>query len=333
MKIKNDSGKYNFYKTLLLNALLFLFIFIFIILLIYIPRLNFSRINDKNIEDNRTYNIIIVGEVDSAPFLQKVYEGARKVVSSYDAVVNYHVPDSKAQKVDFQKLLDFAVNANADGIIAYVPEEVEVIKPLVNRFGVKIPLVVLGHDVLDSPQICHIGSNYFETGKIIAQEIVNWYDDRTEVFIVKSSEKPNSNYSTLQASMLYTLNSSGIERFELLENTENLFKGVFTSKVMNAKRNNIPLIVVCISESDTVNVASQVSELTYSKRTKIIGSGQNDVIQNYFNKGVITELISLDYEAMGENAINQIFEYKTKGSANQIVNVDITVQKAATNEK
>ena len=333
MKIKDSSGKYNFYKTLLLNLILFLCVTIFITLLIIIPKINIPRISEKKIEDNRTYNIAIVGEADSTPFLQKVYEGARKIVSSYDAVVDFHVPASRAQKVSFQDLLDYAVNSNADGIIAYVPEYVDSIKKLMNRDGVSIPLVTMGRDLSDSPQISHIGSNFHETGRIIAREITGWYKINTKVLILNPSEKITSNYSTLQNSMLSTLNITGIEGVEVLENNEMLFKGVFSSKVLTAKRENVPLIVVCISESDTVNVATQISDLMYTRNTKIIGGGQNEAVQYYFHKGVITELISLDYESMGKNAINQIFEYKTKGSANRIVNVDITVQKAGEYEK
>ena len=333
MKPKNESEKTQLYKYLLLNGIFFLFVCIFVGLLIVIPKIEIPRISEKSIEDNRTYNIMIVGEYNSAPFMKKVYEGARKIVSSYDAVIDYHVPRSNAENVDFYKLLDFASFSNVDGIIAYVPEKIDSIRPVVNRNGVSIPIVTIGKDVVDSPHIAHIGSNFFETGKVIAQEIITWYDENTTVLIIDSSEKASYNYSSLQRGLLSTLNSAGIEKIEILENNTSLFKGVFTSKIMEARNEDRSLIVECISEADTVNVASQISDLMYSSKTKIIGGGQNEAIQNYFDKGIITELISLDCEAMGESAIEQIFEYKAKGSANRIVNVSIKIRKAGKNEK
>ena len=63
-------------------------------------------------------------------------------------------------------------------------------------------------------------------------------------------------------------------------------------------------------------------------RYKLIGIGGNEVCQLYLQKDWIGELVSLDPEKIGETAIRELFEYRSKGYANSYVTADVKITRS-----
>ena len=87
-------------------------------------------------------------------------------------------------------------------------------------------------------------------------------------------------------------------------------------------------IFLSLTEDDTILAAQTLSEGFDDFRYKLIGIGGNEVCQLYLQKGWIAELVSLDPEQMGERAIKELFEYRTKGYANSYITADVKITKA-----
>ena len=88
-------------------------------------------------------------------------------------------------------------------------------------------------------------------------------------------------------------------------------------------------LLICLSAEDTIRAAQTVTELNKSSQIGIIGFGDNETIQLYFEKGVISELFSVNPEKIGETAIRELFEYRNKGYANSYITADVQIRKAA----
>ena len=90
-------------------------------------------------------------------------------------------------------------------------------------------------------------------------------------------------------------------------------------------RNNI---FISLTEDETILSAQLLSEQFDDFRYKLIGIGGNEVCQLYLQKGWIGELVSLDPEKMGETAIRELFEYRTKGYANSYITAEVKITRA-----
>ena len=271
--------------------------------------------NEYNSADTELYHVIITGTYENQSFLTEVYEGASKIASSYKTVVDLHVPNSQAGTESLQNLLDYCAFLNADGIIIYLDSSDNPPVLLQRSDSPAIPIVTTGQFSPTMHQISYIGTNNWELGKKIADETQNFLPVGGTVYIISESTESNTNtlISSIQSALQdnQTINTTVIERI--------------TPDLMIEGRNNI---FITLTEDETILSAQLLSEQFDDFKYKLIGIGGNEVCQLYLQKGWIGELVSLDPEKMGETAIREIFEYRTKGYANSYITADVKITKA-----
>lgn len=266
--------------------------------------------NEYNPSDNNLYHIIITGTYENQSFLSEVYRGATKLAGAYKTTVDLHVPKSQADTESLQNLLDYCSFLNADGIIIYLDSADETPVLLHRQDALTIPIITTGQFSPTMQQISYIGTNNWELGKKIADETSYYLPVGGNVYIVSESNDLNSN----------TL-ISGIQ--SALGDNQTI-----TTKVINKVTPDLTIegrdnIFISLTEDDTITSAQLLSEMFDSFRYKLIGIGGNEVCQLYLQKGWIGELVSLDPEKIGETAIRELFEYRSKGYANSYVTADV----------
>ena len=278
--------------------------------------------------ENRKYHVLVVGKAENESFLQQIYTGAQQVSKKYDAVVELHVPGSKAENMSLQVLLEYASFTNPDGIIAYIGESETNIKAPVNIDGKLIPLITVVQYHPDIPQVSFIGTNYSELGRKIAVESSTYLKGHGSLAIINTSSSNNPNYSTLMNSLINSLEEySGIKTtisdFGLSQGAT-----AFERRVENEiGADNIDL-VVCLTTEDTIHAAQSLADMNNGRRIGIIGFGEGDIADMYLNRGVITELLSIDSPKIGETSMNELFEFIRYGYANSYINADVRIKKA-----
>lgn len=266
--------------------------------------------NEYNPSDTCLYHVIITGTYENLSFLSEVYKGASKLASAYKTVVDLHVPNSQADTESLQSLLDYCSFLNADGIIFYLDSSDETPVLLRRQDAPAIPIITTGQFSPNLQQISYIGTNNWELGKKIADETSYFLPVGGNVYIISESNDINSNtlISSIQSALgdNQTITTSVIDKVSpdlTIEGKDNIF--------------------ISLTEDDTILSAQLLSEMFDSFRYKLIGIGGNEVCQLYLQKGWIGELVSLDPEKIGENAIRELFEYRSKGYANSYVTADV----------
>lgn len=271
--------------------------------------------NEYNPVDTALYHIIITGTYENQSFLKEVYEGASKIAGEYKTVVDLHVPSSQADKETLQNLLDYCAFLNADGIIIYMDTAENPPVLLKRSDSPDIPIVTTGQFSPTMHQISYIGTNNWELGKKIAEETQNYLPVGGTVYIISESADSNSNalISSIQSSLQdnQDITTTVIEKI--------------TPELSIEGRNNI---FISLTEDETILSAQLLSEQFDDFRYKLIGIGGNEVCQLYLQKGWIGELVSLDPEKMGETAIRELFEYRTKGYANSYITAEVKITRA-----
>ena len=294
----------------------FLALIIFSICFYYSFALSRSRIlsqNESKASESSLYHIIITGTYENQSFLTQMYDGASRVADSYNAVVELIVPKSQADTTSIQNLFNYASFLNADGLIAYIDSSDD--NPvLLQRSGTPpIPLITTGQFSPSIQQISFIGTNNWELGKKIADEIQNLMPYGGNVHLISDSSTINSN------NLISSLQLALQEKYGMLFSVGE--KLSYSYKMPSEKKN----IFVCLTEDDTIRTAQLLSELFDTKDYMLLGFGGNEVCQLYLQKGFITELFSLDPESIGEAAIKELFEYRTKGYTNSYVTADVKI--------
>lgn len=316
MKKKKFKFSKKFLALTICITFLFLSIFLFIELILSAAYDSNAKLNE---EDIRSYHIVVTGSYENQLFMQQVYEGALKYADSHSAVVELYVPQSQASNLSLQELLDYCVYVNADGIIAFIDSPDEQIKMLTHSEGNEIPLITTGQFAQGVHQISFIGSGYWELGKKVADEILSILKDEGKVYVINEFLSTNSNYNNLINSMQTALLAYPDIQIEVLGRLNQDFN--FTSD-----KN----LFVCLTEDSTILTTQLLREMFSENEYNVIGFGSNEACQVYLQKGLVTELISLDPVKIGETAISELFEYRNKGYANSYISADVKITRAET---
>lgn len=285
-----------------------------------------SNVDDGRLESMRSKSILITGTSENEDYLNQIYEGALETCAMYDIAVQLYVPSSKAENVNLQSLLNYAGFINADCVISYIDSNANLIPPK-NSSGVAVPLITVGNYNPDLPQISFIGINFSELGRIFASEITSFLNSEGEVFILNTSSKNDLNYSTLVSSLLSSLKQeSGIkvDISSVLKDSSFSLQDTIRQQVISMSHINV---LVSLTEESTIIAAQTVTDLNLAGKISIIAFGEGAGSQSYYDKGLIAELISIDSKDIGKKALDEFYEFDTKGSANSYVMADVKVQR------
>ncbi len=296
------------FTTLLIFSIVFYAVFLS-------SRAKIQSRNDYNSNDTALYHIIITGTYENQSFLTEMYKGASKIAGAYKTVVDLHVPNSQADTESLQNLLNYCSLLNADGIIVYLDSSEDPPKLLRRSDAPLIPIITTGQFSANMEQISYIGTNNWELGKKIAEETLSFLPVDGTVYIV--CESTDINLNTLISSIQLSL-----------QDNQNISTKVIKTVSPDLQIEGMNNIFLSLTEDDTILAAQTLSEGFDDFRYKLIGIGGNEVCQLYLQKGWIAELVSLDPEQMGERAIKELFEYRTKGYANSYITADVKITKA-----
>ena len=268
---------------------------------------------------SRGYNILVVGKSDNGTYLNQVAKGAMDVSENYNAAVEVYTGKSKAQEIPMQSLFDYASYLCADGVIAYISSN-EPLQVPINRNGTPIPLITIGNYLPNLQQLSFIGVNFSELGKITANEIISLIGKSKKVIILTSAQGNNSSYSTMMNTLINIISN---EHPEIIIKTITVISETNFSKE-DYLRQRLELVVP-LSEENTILAAQSVRDLNLSGKVKILGFGDSDDCHSYFEKNIVTELISVKTRNIGQKAMEELFEYIDNGYANSYVSAEIEV--------
>lgn len=275
---------------------------------------------------DRNYHILVVGQADSYLFLNQVFEGAKSLSEEYNAVVELKVPNSLAENISLQSLIDYGSFANADGIIAFINSRSDPFHAARRSDGTDIPVISIGSYFPENPQVSFIGNNYSTLGRRIGIESEPLFNSRGKAYVIISGISSSPNHSNLLNSLLDYYRIKSISNFEvfdksLKENEKSVLEILSNGNLENSA-------FVCLTERDSMTVLHLVTAKNAGGKIKVLGLGENEATRMYLKKGALTKLISFDLKKIGRTAMTELFEYRNKGYANSYITAELQVRKA-----
>ncbi|MBR5933819.1 MAG: substrate-binding domain-containing protein [Treponema sp.] len=271
----------------------------------------------------RDYSVLITGDAENEFFLKQVYEGSTIVSNFYDSAIQYHIPDLKTQKNSMQSLFNYASYTNADCVVVYMDPDFEDFTPPVNSSMEKIPLITVGTYFPEISQVSHIGVNYAELGKSMAQESVEFLNGSGTIYILNTLDMEDFYNRTF----VNNLNASLRDQEEIVIVNSKIHRNSGFSLEDDIRQQIASLgqidLILSLSEQGTILAAQTVLDLNMGGKIKIIGFGNGYESDLYFEKGIVTELFKVDAVDIGKKAVQEFFEYTANGSANSYVTANI----------
>lgn len=321
----DSSFKNKVFFALLIAAIVFLAAGIILFFSNILPRLNSQGAIFESSGQERKNHIIVIGQADNSAFLNQVFEGAESLASQFNSVVELRAPTLQAENISLQTLVDYAALVNCDGIITYVNPQVKTLRKPVRADGTEIPMITIGHYDPEIPQISFIGNNYSSLGWQLGVESEKMAKESDRTFVLISGKSKNPNYGNLVNNLVTFYKSNGIHSFEILdksteENEERILGAIRDSNLKS-------ISIVCLTEEDTLRTMRIVSSVPAAHKAKVLGFGENETLEIYLKKGLLAKLVSLDPVKIGRTAMFELFEYKTRGYANNYISAEIRVRK------
>lgn len=325
MKTGRNNQRRRIFPIMLVVSILFISITILLFFLQILPRLKSDGAIFDYSGDDRKNHIMVVGQADNSAFLNQVFDGAKSLAVQYNSVVELRAPKLQAENMSLQSLIDYAACVNCDGIIAYINPNVTSLKKPVRSDGNEIPMITIGHYASAIPQISFIGNNYSSLGWQIGFESEQMVRESDRAFIVINGKSFNPHYGNLLNNLVTFYKSRNFANYEVLDNSdsENERRIIEILRDSEIKR---PAII-CLTEEDSLKVMRIITSVSAGHRVKVLGFGENETLEIYLKKGLLTKLVSLDPVKIGRTAMHEFFEYRNKGYANNYISADIRVRK------
>lgn len=213
---------------------------VFFIILVYVTFTSALKVFQSGIEipvipaeDKEEIRLVLITQELDTPFWRKVSKGAE--AQAIKEKVSLEVWGSYGNnKEDFLKKLDVAIHSKVDGIIVQ-GLDTESFKELskVKAASYGIPIITVANDVPmeESLRKTYIGSDQFEAGKVVAEELLDQMGVAGQVIILGDQEKEYYQERRLEGiqsvlkgypeiSILY--GSTGDEKEQIISTTQQL---------------------------------------------------------------------------------------------------------------
>ena len=296
---------------------------------IYMHR--FTQKTDTN--QYEKYYIMIAGDTNSSLW-QSVYEGAYEVgleENSYVDLLNDFFDSSYTR----EDLMRIAIASEVDGIIVGADESDEMTELINEASAQGIPVVTLYSDNTQSERCTFVGIGSYDLGREYGREVLEiaqakYVSERPiRVTVLVNAYAQDSGQNILCSGIQETIDNEKQEGMEIELSLVSI-DGTNAFSVEESIRDifmeeDLPDIIVCLNELNTVCVYQAVVDYNKVGQVNILGYYDSDTIIKAIDRNVIDATISIDTRQMGKYCVDALTEYNTYGNTSQYFITDIVL--------
>lgn len=282
--------------------------------------------DDSKDEYNNIYAFITINPDDD--FFEAVYESTRVAGKEHGDYVDFFGKDL-ATSYSREELLDIAISAKVDGIFLEADESNEIIELINKAVKAGIPVVTMGGDATASLRQSFVGVNNFSLGQDYGRQILKLADkDISNVKVLMTPNTADSSQNIVFAAIREQLESNGRSDIELQAvaiDDASTFSVEESIRDIITKKHNLPDVLVCLSESNTVSAYQAIVDYNRVGSIDIIGYHENASILDGISQHNIYATFMVDTNQMGNYLIDAMDEYKEYGYVNEYMTVDVNL--------
>lgn len=277
---------------------------------------------------------VMISDNHQSGYWKSVYEGA----CEYGMEKNVFVEDlasSFSSELSKEELMRIAIASRVDGIIVSADDSEELTE-LINEANMQgIPVVTMYNDAPNSNRISYVGVDNYNIGKEYGRQAVNVargiYAETQEEdinVVVLVDQIPSSDQMMIYSSVQETFEADGLSsklRLSMVKiDSTNAFSVEETIRDLFIS-DDIPAIIICLSELDTTCVYQAVIDYNKVGLISILGYYDSDSILQGISRNIINSTIKIDAVQMGQYCVDSLVEYDNAGFTSQYFSVDFEV--------
>ena len=315
--------------TLIFGALLFRF---------YMK--NF-RTKQESSEYGRYY--VMITDNYKSDFWQSVYKGALDAAKEQGIYVEL-LGQNISGEYSCEELMRIAIASRVDGIIVYANETDEMTELIDEATQKDIPVVTLYNDNTKSTRMSFVGVGSYNIGREYGKQINNIVKEKRRdsiesdnigqrsplrIAVLVNADAGDSGQNIIISAIQDSLRQVNITDAEYaistvaVDNTnafavEESIRDIFLME-------NIPDVILCLNELDTVCAYQAVVDFNKVGEVYILGYYDSDSIVSAVDRGVLYATISIDTKQLGEYSVKALDDYYEYGNTSQYYSADITL--------
>ena len=284
-----------------------------------------QRYKASGIEDYQTYSrhFVFIGNDSDSRVSESLYQQLREYGLQNDCYVE-RAGDNLAAEYTKQEQMDIAIRSDVSGIILEGDNSEETVRLVNKAYESGIPVVTVMADVPDSKRVSFVGMNNYSAGTKYGKLIVSISErvkEECKTLVLMNSEG-NSNENTLYAAIQETLKPTGIQiESAVIDSASPLSAEEKIADVLD-KYESLPDIIVCLSDINTRCAYQYIVNKNAVGNTTIIGFYDSPSILRAIDRGTLEATFSVDTEKVAVYCVDALNEYIDKGNVSEYFSTD-----------
>lgn len=273
-----------------------------------------DRVKDKT---NYHFSIIVSDMEDD--FYNKFEKGVYQAKKEYNVEIEINKIDTTTIKE--LKYMDIAISSKVDGIIVQPDEEIEYKEYINKAIGKGIPVITVVSDVEDSDRYSFVGSDKYQLGYEGADMILKETKGKANIATIIQSTRDEQRNGFQKVIDEY----EGLEVAAAQKTSLAFLSGEYVTSEIIRQYPEVN-VIYCTSLSDTLGAAQVIVDYNKVGDIKIFGTGINEDILEYIEKGVISGIVERNPYKIGYESVKKLYHIKEKGfKEKEIINTNIKV--------
>ena len=284
---------------------------------------------EYNTYDN--YYVIITDNRDT-DYWQSIYEGALEEAAksnSYVELMGNNIEDD----ISKEDMIRIAINSDVSGIIIEADESYRTVNLLKEADSKGIPVVTVSEDNVETKRKSFIGVSGYNLGKVYGEEICKYVREKgmpkCKVMVLIDEDLANGTQSIISTAI-----REQVEDEDMSKRIEITNRAISNEKEYSAEeeirdifvgQDDIPDVIVCLSEKNTLCVEQTVVDYTKVGEVEIFGYYTSPTIENAINKNIIRSTIVIDTKQMGRYSVAALDEYRQSGYVSDLYFIDVSL--------
>ncbi len=290
-----------------------------------------SKLNLFSNEEAFDYHIMMLLDKSDKEYSSSFKEEVIKISKELSIGIEIIMIDGNDYIEKIIDYLDLAMYSKVDGVILHAYNSDNIVKKVDELIDMNIPVITLNEKLTESDRTSYVGVNRYDLGLSVGKTISEISSNKGKISIIEQqgffSEKPEDFDLMVMGVKEITnrLNDLDIEDVSYSKYGELSAETIATNIITDKQEIDI---IYCTDSHSTLGIIQVLLDNNLIDKFILIGSGKDDEILSYMEKGNIIEAtIVVDYLKIGRVAIETMYEYKKSNIAVSHVSIPIQILK------
>ncbi len=307
-------------------------------------RLYFSGLSDET--GDKTYDryYVMITDDYKSSFWQSVYSGAKSKALENNVYVELFGSNLSID-LSVEELMEIATSSHVDGIMVTGDTSDELTALIDEASDRGIPVVTMYSDNAASKRCSFVGVSGYSIGQEYGHQIINVLNEKKRIAF-NSLGTDTFGSQDLKVTILVDSNMAAYGQNVILSGIQDVLSkdapgtsfSLTSVAVDNSspfsveesvrdvvKNDEVPDVLVCLSELDTTCAYQAVIDYTLVGNVYILGYHNSEKVLNAINRNVVYSTIAIDTEELGQYCVEALEDYNETGNTSQYYAADVTL--------